>query len=119
MISSYFLFPSFLQLNDNNICRIKAGAFERVPSLRTLALRNNRLTRIHEDAFGDTQHRIARLEVAGQYRSGLEMGARLREMHVVSHSRNENHQNSGPFFSPPMYRVSQKVSNLGWVDLVL
>ena len=61
--------PIILQLNDNNICRIKAGAFERVPSLRTLALHNNRLTRIHESAFGDTQHRIARLEVAGQYRA--------------------------------------------------
>ena len=61
-----FPLPSLLQLNDNNICRIGAGAFERVPSLRTLALRNNRLTRIHEDAFGETQHRIARLEVAGQ-----------------------------------------------------
>jgi Leucine-rich repeat (LRR) protein len=57
-------------LNDNNICRIHSGAFESVPSLNSLALNNNRLTRIYEEAFGkETQHKLARLEVAGTYKT--------------------------------------------------
>ena len=95
---------SFLQLNDNNICRIGAGAFERVPSLRTLALRNNRLTRIHEDAFGETQHRIARLEVAGQsVGSGLQCWAKKNGCEVArifqavsSRSGKQQHLHNSP-----------------------
>ncbi len=52
-------------MNDNNICRIQSGAFEKVPSLSSLALNNNRLTRIYEESFGETQYKIARLQVAG------------------------------------------------------
>ena len=56
---------NFFQLNDNNICRINRYAFRETSSLRSLSLKNNRLTTLPQDAFYDVQKQIAKFDVAG------------------------------------------------------
>ena len=60
----YFCF--IFQLNDNNICRINRYAFRETSSLRSLSLKNNRLTKLPHDAFNDIQMQMAKFDVAGR-----------------------------------------------------
>ena len=63
-------------------------------------------------------------EAAGNrmYRARKKVGPRLRECcrqsqaEVVSKDRSKIHQTWGPPFSRALYRLTQKVSELGWVD---
>ena len=55
----------FFQLNDNNICRVNRYAFRDTASLRSLSLKNNRLTRLPQDAFNSIKNQIMQFDVAG------------------------------------------------------
>ena len=60
-----YVLCSSLQLNDNNICRVNRYAFRDTASLRSLSLKNNRLTRLPQDAFNAIKNQIMKFDVAG------------------------------------------------------
>ena len=59
----------FSQLNDNNICRVNRYAFRDTASLRSLSLKNNRLTRLPQDAFNAIKNQMMKFQMSPQKRN--------------------------------------------------